>query len=70
MDHRTSAARDLWAHPARSGWHGGCAGVYEEDDIWAAVPVSEREDGGYELWLPGDVPRFYKFLPLVAEAGA
>jgi hypothetical protein len=39
--------------------------VYEEDDIWAAVPVSERDDGGYELWLPGDVPRLYKFLPLV-----
>ncbi|WP_316207559.1 sacsin N-terminal ATP-binding-like domain-containing protein [Bradyrhizobium sp. SZCCHNR3118] len=39
--------------------------VVEEDGIWAAVPVSEREDGGYELWLPGDVPRLFKFLPLV-----
>jgi hypothetical protein len=39
--------------------------VCEEDGIWAAMPVTEREDGGYELWLPGDVPRFFKFLPLV-----
>ncbi|WP_257169706.1 ATP-binding protein [Bradyrhizobium sp. SRS-191] len=39
--------------------------VVEEDGIWAAVPVSEREDEGYELWLPGDVPRLFKFLPLV-----
>ncbi|MEJ1937845.1 hypothetical protein WDZ92_47240, partial [Nostoc sp. NIES-2111] len=39
--------------------------VHEEDGIWAAVPVSEREDGGYELRLPGDVPRLFKFLPLV-----
>jgi hypothetical protein len=42
--------------------------VYEEDGIWAAVPVSERDDGSYELWLPGDVPRLFKFLPLVNSA--
>ena len=39
--------------------------VVEEDGIWAAVPVSEQDDGGYELWLPGDLPRLFKFLPLV-----
>ncbi len=39
--------------------------VCEEDDIQAAVPVLERPDGSYELLLPGDVPRFFKFLPLV-----
>ena len=39
--------------------------VHEEDDIQAAVPVLEREDGSYELLLPGDVPRLFKFLPLV-----
>jgi hypothetical protein len=39
--------------------------VHEENDIQAAVPVLEREDGSYELLLPGDVPRFFKFLPLV-----
>ena len=39
--------------------------VHEEEDIQAAVPVLEREDGSYELLLPGDVPRLFKFLPLV-----
>jgi hypothetical protein len=39
--------------------------VHEENDIQAAVPVLEREDGSYELLLPGDVPRLFKFLPLV-----
>ena len=39
--------------------------VQGENHILAAVPVFEREDGSYELLLPGDVPRFFKFLPLV-----
>jgi hypothetical protein len=39
--------------------------IHEEDNIQAAVPVLEREDGSYELLLPGDVPRLFKFLPLV-----
>jgi len=39
--------------------------VHEEDGIQAAVPVLEREDGSYELLLPDDVPRLFKFLPLV-----
>ena len=39
--------------------------VHEENDIQAAVPVLERGDGSYELLLPGDVPRLFKFLPLV-----
>jgi hypothetical protein len=39
--------------------------VHEEDDIQAAVPVLERGDGSYELLLPGDVPRLFKFMPLV-----
>jgi hypothetical protein len=39
--------------------------VHEEDEIQAAVPVLERSDGSYELLLPGDVPRLFKFLPLV-----
>ena len=39
--------------------------VHEEDDIQVAVPVLERSDGSYELLLPGEVPRLFKFLPLV-----
>jgi hypothetical protein len=36
--------------------------VCDVDGMRAAVPVTEREHGGYELWLPGDVPRLFKFL--------
>lgn len=39
--------------------------VHEENDIQAAVPVLERADGSHELLLPGEVPRLFKFLPLV-----
>jgi hypothetical protein len=39
--------------------------VYQENDIYAAIPVAERPDGSYELLPPGDVPRLFKFLPLV-----
>ncbi len=42
--------------------------VHQENDIHAAVPVAERPDGSYELLLPGDVPRLFKFLPLVNSA--
>lgn len=42
-----------------------CFIVFEENDIQAAAPVLERQDGSYELLLPGDVPRLFKFLPLV-----
>ena len=38
---------------------------FTENDIQASVPVLGRPDGSYELLLPGDVPRFFKFLPLV-----
>jgi hypothetical protein len=39
--------------------------THEENGIHAAVPVGERPDGSYEITAPGDVPRFFKFLPLV-----
>ena len=42
--------------------------VHQENDIHAAVPVAERPDGSYEVLPPGDVPRFFKFLPLVNTA--
>jgi hypothetical protein len=29
------------------------------------IPVGERPNGSYGLLLPGNVPRFFKFLPLV-----
>lgn len=36
--------------------------VYEENDIYAAVPVAERPDGSYKLLPAGDVPRSLCFL--------
>ena len=42
--------------------------VHEEDDIQAAVPILEREDGSYELLPLENVPRLFKFLPLVNSA--
>ena len=42
--------------------------IYEQNDVQLAAPVSEREDGTYELLLPGDVPKLFKFLPLVNSA--
>lgn len=39
--------------------------VHQQDDVCAAVPVAERPDGSYELLPVGDVPRLFKFLPLV-----
>jgi hypothetical protein len=39
--------------------------VHEENDIQAAVPVLQRADGSCELLPLGDVPRLFKFLPLV-----
>ena len=37
----------------------------QENGIHAAVPVERRPDGRYEIMPPGDVPRLFKFLPLV-----
>jgi hypothetical protein len=39
--------------------------THEENGIHAAIPVGERPDGSYEITAPGEVPRFFKFLPLV-----
>jgi hypothetical protein len=39
--------------------------THEENGIHAAVPVEERADSSYAIAAPGDVPRFFKFLPLV-----
>ena len=39
--------------------------VHEEDDIQAAVPILERQDGSYELLPLDNVPRLFKFVPLV-----
>ena len=39
--------------------------THEDSGIHAAVPLVERPDGSYEVIAPGDVPRFFKFLPLV-----
>jgi hypothetical protein len=41
----------------------------EENRIHAAVPVARRTDGSYEIMTPGEVPRLFKFLPLVNSAG-
>jgi hypothetical protein len=42
--------------------------VLQGEDICAAIPVSEQAGGSYQLSLPGKVPRFFKFLPLVNSA--
>src|SRR5262249_20855998 len=42
--------------------------THEENGIHAAVPLGEQPDGSYEITKPGDVPRFFKFLPLVNTA--
>ena len=39
--------------------------THEENGIHAAGPAAERPDGGFELMVPDEVPRFFKFLPLV-----
>jgi hypothetical protein len=43
--------------------------VLQGEDICTAIPVTEQAGGSYALCLPGDVPRFFKFLPLVSSAG-
>jgi hypothetical protein len=44
-----------------------CFVVHEEHEIQTALPVLEGEDGIYELLFPRDVPRLFKFLPLVSS---
>jgi hypothetical protein len=39
--------------------------VHQENEIRTAVPVEEQPDGNYAVLPLGDVPRFFKFLPLV-----
>ena len=45
-----------------------CFATREENRIHAAVPVVRRADGSYEVLSPGDVPRLFKYLPLVNSA--
>ena len=39
--------------------------TWAQDGVEAAVPLIERADGIYDIASPGEVPRLFKYLPLV-----